>query len=161
MHPKEIPRDKLNRNLRTLQVDLSVDGISTQEPVDVHMLRLSMALDTANRLSLVRDIDFLRRREKRRKEDGVVGIGEVGATRTLVHDVQQEHALLAVVLELLEVLALHRCRAFDLEEGNLVGSECFSDLGGKVRELDEDEDTLVLGNGASIHECGQLMLSSE
>ena len=55
--------------------------------------------------------------------------------------------LVAFVLELLEVLALHGRRALDLEEGDAVRLERFGNLRGEVGELNEDEDTLVLWDG--------------
>ena len=76
----------------------------------------------------------------------MVGGCEVCAARALVHNVQQEHPLFTVVLELLKVLALHRRGTLDFEEGDLICSEGLGDLGGKIGELDEDEDTLVLGD---------------
>ena len=39
----------------------------------------------------------------------MIGGGQISPTRALVHHVQQEYALLTVILELLEVLALDGC----------------------------------------------------
>ena len=111
------------------------------------MLQLAIPPQTPDRLRLARLVDLLRRREEGREEDGVVGGREVRPAGALVHDVQEEDALLAVVLELLEVLALHGGRALNLEEGDAVRLERFGDLRGEVGELNEDEDTLILRDG--------------
>ena len=135
-----------NLLLRALFENLDVDGIHTEEAPYVHVFKLTVSPQTTYGLRLARIVDFLGRGEKRRKEDGVVGGGEVRAARALVHHVQQKHALLAVVLELLEILALHGRRALDLQERDLVRLQRLRDFGGKIRELDEDEDTLILRN---------------
>ena len=62
---------------------------------------------------------------------------KVRAARALVHDVQQEHPLLAVFLELLEILALHGRRALDVEERNLVLSKGLGDLSGEIGEVNK------------------------
>ena len=73
----------------------------------------------------------------------MIGRRQVRTRSALVHHVQQEHALLAVVLELFQILALLRRRALDLEELDVVGVERFRDLFHEVRELNEHENAFV------------------
>ena len=76
----------------------------------------------------------------------MVGRCQICAARALVRHVQQEHTFLAVVLELLEALALDRRGALDLEERNLVRLQGLRDLRGEVPKLNEEKYTFVLGD---------------
>jgi len=95
----------------------------------------------------------------------VISCRQVRARGTLVHHVEQQHALLTVVLELFQILARLRGGALDLEESNFVGSKRFCDLFHEVGELDEDEDAfvgrdalpvaMVSGQPLHSHLCGK------
>ena len=82
-------------------VDIDVYGILRQESPDEHGFRLPKTPETTDGLSLVRQVNLLCRCKQWRKKDGMIGGRQVRARSTLVHHVQQEHALLTVVLELL------------------------------------------------------------
>lgn len=73
----------------------------------------------------------------------MIGRRQVRTRRALVHYVQQQHAFLAVGLELFQAFALFRRGALYLEELNLVDTERFRYLFHEVGELNKDEDTLV------------------
>ena len=138
--------------LRPLFKDLNVYSVQTEEAPYIDVLQLAIPPQTSDRLRLAGLIDLLRWREEGREEDSVIGGREVRAARALIHDVQEEHTLLAVVLELLQVLALHRRGTLDLEEGDLVRGEGLGDFGGEVGELNEDENALIFGDGLPTQE---------
>ena len=73
----------------------------------------------------------------------MIGRRQVRARSSLVHHVQQKHALLAVLLEFLQIFALQRRGALDLEELDVVGSERFRDLFREVEELNKDKNAFV------------------
>jgi len=71
--------------------------------------------------------------------------GDVRSARALVRDVQQQHPVLRIlVLELLQVLTLLIRVTTNLEELDFVLLQRDSNLLRQIRELDEDEDAVVL-----------------
>lgn len=75
-----------------LLVNLDVDGIHTEKPVEVDMLRLTESPQATHSLRLASIVDFLGGSQERGKEDGVVSGRQIGAASTFVHDVQQKNA---------------------------------------------------------------------
>lgn len=76
----------------------------------------------------------------------MIGRSQIGTTGTLIHDVEQEDSLLAVILELLQILGLLYRGAPNLQELDFVGCQGLGDFLHEVRELYEDEDTLIFRN---------------
>ena len=132
--------------LCALLVNLDIYCVHAEETPDIDVLQLPVTSKTSDRLRLACIIDLLRRSQQWGEEDRMIGRREVCPARALVHDVQQEHPLLAIVLEFLKILALDGRGALDFEKSNLVCLQSLRDLGSQVGKLDEDESALVLGD---------------
>lgn len=115
----------------------------------MNQLGLSITPDTTNGLCLTRIVNLLSRGQERTEEDGMIRPRQVCAAGAFVCNVEQQNAFDGVVLELLQVLRLLRRAAFDLKILNAVGSKCLSDFLHEIRELDKDEDPLLLWNAIS------------
>ena len=71
---------------------------------------------------------------------------EIRSARTFIRHIQKQNSFFRVILELLEVLGLLRCAALDFKELDLVRSEGLRNFLHEVRELYEDENTLMVEN---------------
>lgn len=136
----------LDFHLSPLLEYLSINRVRRYEPVYSDMLDLPIPPQSSNGLRLACVVYLLALGKKWGKEDSMVGNRQVRTTGAFVHDVQQKHAFLTVVLELLQVLTFLGCRAVDFQELDLVHLQCMSDFCHEVRKLDKYENSFLLRN---------------
>lgn len=136
----------MHHNALPLLIDPLINGFFGKEPIDMYEFRLPEPYQTPNRLRFAHLVDLLRRCQQRRHEYRMVGRCQVCTTCALVHDVEKKHTFLAVVLEFLQVLAFLMSGSLDFEILDLVIAQSFRDFLHQIRELNEEENTLILRN---------------
>jgi hypothetical protein len=144
MLPMQCEDYALYFHLSPLLEYLSIDRVRRYEPVYGDVFDLPIPPQSSNGLRLACIIYLLALGKKRGKKDSMVGNRQVRATRAFVHDVQQEHAFLTVVLELLQILTFLGCRAIDFQVLNFVHLQSMGNFCHEVRKLDKYENPILI-----------------
>jgi hypothetical protein len=133
---------RIHNNILPHFIYLFVYRILGEKPPNVDVLLLTESNQPTDGLRFASFVYLLGWCQKWRKEDGVVCTSQVGSTRTFIHYIQQQDALIAAILEFLQGLGFCICRATDLQKLDFMMCQRLCYFLHEIRKLHKNQCSL-------------------